>query len=931
MAKILPTARPVTDPRSETQARLVPSPQTSQREDPIYGSRFWQVPSQVVGRFVIAVTAVVGATVFGYKAVLFDTTAFHAEAVCIRELPDAALFDEATGAVNEDAAAAFRACFGTHQQDSLLRMLAGFAVFVAATLLVFLAAPWLTLVLRRLRRVDRIPGLEAVARDLRDLVVQAGFAHRPPVFVLSRSSRVSGATFGHYPVRFVRLDLGTVHANAADPALFRAVVQHELAHLRNRDVDLTQLTIALGWAFPVAVLGPVTVLFLARMHPADLVGNAVRLLLLSTLVAVSALSVLRAREYGADARLTGTESDAMTALLGRHTARRWGLFRLGRFFRLHPLPQARIDRHADPGGLLRARVSEALLAGLTVGVAAPPLMDFCTTAAHDGLFGMDSINAGAVMTGLLLGAPAALYLTAAVWRAVGGGQRPSGWRLGLGLGAGALAGRLMSWRTMYSGRHLQPFADITAALLVLLGCALAGHWSVQTARSQTASSGLRRSWSLAIAATTVVWTMLLAGWLSLQTYLTEYGADFFHRIAYLTGFRDGGNTALRQIVLTGEVAFWWTGYIAEIAPYLSAALVTALLLPLCWAGRQRRAAVRTGVTVGLPAAGVLLFATVGFADAYRDPAIGERALVAFLDANTLMPITAVEIIAAVAAASGAARLRSLRGLLAAIISGLFAAPAVIVSRVVSPCITGTGRSSCLLAPNLVIDTRILRHALFVAPLLGLLAAAAVTLVANAARRVRNRSRLHQVTRVGTLACLTTLLVLGATAIGVNWLRPVSNTAAPDFDPCLIGTWRRVSAHLRATVKADSELAALVHLHTNSMADLNSDAATGYATAYRADGTATDFYDLAELTGTVGGLPVQNITRGMKTYRWLTHDGGYRQRDAIGSGYHEEYRFDNHAMVITAPTPDDASRYTCTASQLTFTGDGTEEVFTRVSN
>jgi Zn-dependent protease with chaperone function len=923
----------VADRLTETQTPHATSPQTRQCTDPLDESRPWQVPSQVVGRFIIAVTAVVGATVFGYQALLLDMKATHARAVCVSELRGPAPVDVASGTVNADAAAAFQACVGTQQQDSLLRMLAGLAVFAVATLLVFLAAPWATLALRRLRRVDRTPGLEALARDLRDLVAQAGLARRPPVFVLSRSCRVSGATFGHHPVRFVRLDLGTVHASIADPALFRAVVLHELAHLRNRDVDITRLTVALGWAFPVAVLAPVTAGFLARMHPADLVGNAVRLALLSVLVTVSALSVLRAREYGADARLTGAEAGGMAALLGRDTARQRSLSRPGRCFRLHPLPQARIDRLVDPDGLLRARVSEALLAGLTVGVAAPPLMDFCTTAAHDRLLGMDPITAGAVLTGLLLGAPAALYLTAAVWRAAGGGQRPSGWRLGLGLGAGALAGRLMSWPTLYAGPHPQPFAEITLALLILLGITLTGHWAVQTARTQPASSGLRRRWWLAVTATTVVFTMLLAGWLSLQTYLTGTGADMFGLIAASVGFRDGGNGALRQIVLTGDVVLWWAGRIAEVAPYLSAALVAALLLPLRWAARQRRAALGTGVAVGLPAAGLLLFAMVGFAVANRDPAIGGRALATLFEVHTLLPITAVEVVAAVVAASGAVRLRSLSGLLAAVTSGLFASPAVIASLVVFPCIAGTGRSGCLLAPDLVLDARILRHALLVAPLLGLFAAAAVTLVAAVARRIPDRSRLQRLTRMGILAYLTALLVLGAAAVGVNRLRPVSDDAAPDRDPCLIGTWRRTSAHLRFPVKADSDLGALVSLEADSVADLTSDAATGYATAYRADGTATDFYDLAGFTGTVGGLPVRNIQRGMMTYRWLAHDRAYRQLDAIGSGYRQEFRYGERALVIAAPEPDSAGQYTCTADQLTITGadagDGAEEVFTRV--
>lgn len=900
--------------------------------------RPWQVPSQVVGRFVIAVTAVVGTTAFGYQAVLLDIPAVHARAVCVSGLSGPGSVD-AAGRVDPAAVAGLQACLGTQQQDALLQMLIGLAVLTAAVLLVFLAAPWCTLTLRGLRRVDRTAGLGELAADLRDLVAATGLAHRPPVFVLSRSNRISGATFGHHPVRFIRLDLGTVHARTTEPALFRAVVLHELAHLRNRDVDITGLTIALGWAFPTAVLAPVAMLFLNRMPPAGAAGNAGALMLLTVLVTVSVLSVLRAREYGADARLIGADAAGMADLLARPPGRRTGLgSRLPRWrlLRLHPLAQARIGRLAEPGALLRARAPEALLAGLTVGVAAPAVMDFCGTAAHGHPLGLDPITAGAVLTGLLLGAPAALYLTATVWRSAAGGWHPRGWLLGLSLGAGALAGRLMSWPTLYTDLPAQPVAEVTLALLFLLGFSAAGHWTVRAAHPQPtdpshATPGLRGRWWLTVAAATLVIMMLLAGWLALQMYLSVAEADLLTLIGTNAGFRSGGNGALRQIVLVGYGLRFWAGHIGEVAPYLSVMAIAALLLPLCRHARLCRDAVGAGIAVGLPAAVLLPFTMLGFATAARDPAIGGRAVTAFFDANTLSPITAAAVVAALVAAVRAERLRALSGLLSALTCGLLAAPAVITSVIVYPCITGTGRPHCLLTPDLEIDAGIVRHALFLAPLLGLLAAAAVTLVATVAHRIPDRSRLQKLTRAGVFACLALLLALSTAVVGLNRLRPAASAVAADRDPCLLGTWRRTAAHLRFTVQPDSRLGNLAELTADAVADLSSGADTGYLTSYRADGSATDFYDRAALTGTVADQPVSTITRGMATYRWSAHDGTYRQLDTIGSGYHQQYRQNTHTLTITAPEPDSVNRYSCTRSLLLIAAAGgdSQEVFTRI--
>ncbi len=59
----------------------------------------------------------------------------------------------------------------------------------------------------------------------------------------------TGLSFGRPGSTSVALMGGLVTRQFADPPAFRAVVRHELAHLRNRDVDLTYATLSLWYAF----------------------------------------------------------------------------------------------------------------------------------------------------------------------------------------------------------------------------------------------------------------------------------------------------------------------------------------------------------------------------------------------------------------------------------------------------------------------------------------------------------------------------------------------------------------------------------------------------------------------------------------------------------------------------------------------------------
>src|SRR5262249_56113988 len=66
----------------------------------------------------------------------------------------------------------------------------------------------------------------------------------------------TGLAFGLPGRRFVAISGGLATKLWTDPGVFRAVVLHELAHLRNGDVDKTYATVAVWWSFVATALLP---------------------------------------------------------------------------------------------------------------------------------------------------------------------------------------------------------------------------------------------------------------------------------------------------------------------------------------------------------------------------------------------------------------------------------------------------------------------------------------------------------------------------------------------------------------------------------------------------------------------------------------------------------------------------------------------------
>ncbi|MFD4656230.1 M48 family metalloprotease [Kitasatospora sp. NPDC058444] len=397
-----------------------------------------------------------------------------------------------------------------------------------ALALVLAAAAALYLLLPRWRRRSRrlVPVDEPLRAELRRLAERARLPVVPE-FVVDPGRLDPGAVaFGHPRRRTVCLYGGLSVTWRTDPAGFRAVVLHEFAHIRNRDVDLGYAVTALWRVFALLVALPFVLLVGGTLVGAEfglfvgadrvfwpagrapLVRQAATALGMALLVVLARADTLRHRELYADADAVALGADR----------RVWDVrdpvgpaARLGRLWRSHPTWAQRRRALDDPAALFTLAPLQTFLVG-AAGVAVPLLLP--------------PLAGGAVGVWLAT-VPAALILAVAAWRSTAyaahrGTAGPDGLRAGLWLGAGLVVGELAVDITA-GGRWLP---EHPLALLVLpLGALAYVPWLVQCARLGLAPG--RRGRVAAVVATAAAVLVAAAGlaWWSTGGHLYTAG-DF---------------------------------------------------------------------------------------------------------------------------------------------------------------------------------------------------------------------------------------------------------------------------------------------------------------------------------------------------------------------------------------------------------------------
>lgn len=150
-----------------------------------------------------------------------------------------------------------------------------------------------------------LPDMQAY---LECLCREAGLSSLPTFLVnpsefLSANQISNAETFGCFGRYYIYLNSGLVLEFCTDRPAFRAQVLHELAHLRNADVNKTFFTMALGWSFVVIAIIPSAAGILWRSINWDKIYHVTWFGIGSVpLVWLTLTAVIRTREFYADVR-----------------------------------------------------------------------------------------------------------------------------------------------------------------------------------------------------------------------------------------------------------------------------------------------------------------------------------------------------------------------------------------------------------------------------------------------------------------------------------------------------------------------------------------------------------------------------------------------------------------------------------------------------
>lgn len=400
------------------------------------------LPASTSFRFALLIAAVVASSSMIYESIYTAGSRGSALLTVIRVCQARALSPHPYGLSAYAAALGqSRACRAGAERVVGLWVLLGIGLLVVLAVAIYSAQPWWY------RRQMRLIPLASEAAPLLDrlekLRERAGAG--PVVWLLQPFNvQLSAFAFGRVRRRCVAVSAGAAVAAVRQPDAFDAVVLHELAHIRNKDIDQTYLAIAIWRAFVITALLPLIWLLAFSWGPGSQQRIIWRVAILALIVYSLRNSILRSREFDADARVR--EIDPGTALgallIGQPARRGRRAWHLGW---VHPSGQDRAAALLDPVPLYRCGLWDGLATGLVAAIGAE--------AAQEIVYLLITAKAiGGLIPAVIFALFSGIALTVAMWRkrfmqtetSVG-----TGWAAGLGLGIGVATGPVITLSTAF--------------------------------------------------------------------------------------------------------------------------------------------------------------------------------------------------------------------------------------------------------------------------------------------------------------------------------------------------------------------------------------------------------------------------------------------------------------------------------------------------
>ena len=396
--------------------------------------------SDTTFRFLLLLVAVFGANLYIWNwlwlAVGIDQRE-QAEAYFACTLGnEAAISSASTVEARSAASDALSACLQDANSSLAYWMVGGTLLLVVVASTFLLLTPSVIKWRRRFRALERRDA-PAVLDELETLVRESGLEKQPEWVWSPLDPSPTGLAFGRPGKHTVALMGGLVTRHFSDLSAFRAVVRHELAHLRNRDVDITYATVSLWYAFLLVSVLPFAIV-VADEGLRTILSLSWRMLALALLVYLTRNAVLRAREVYADVRASVPDGQrgALRRILGGLPEKPSSVWR--RLWRVHPAPSARLASVNDPSRLFPLGLLVAFGVGVGSTIALESLVTLLGIYVHDPV--VVHMLAAAVFAPLAMGA-----LGVGIWRSDWGAlaesrRPPPTWPLALAFAAGLLVG-----------------------------------------------------------------------------------------------------------------------------------------------------------------------------------------------------------------------------------------------------------------------------------------------------------------------------------------------------------------------------------------------------------------------------------------------------------------------------------------------------------
>jgi Zn-dependent protease with chaperone function len=465
------------------------------------------LPSDTALRFALLIAALLGTATYLYDWIYLaipSNSRIEQIALVRCNLGYQLLVDAHTPTAS--ARQAFNQCMAPSQHWQAAWILGGAAVLLGVVLAGYLALPACRQHRRRLQAVGGAQGTP-IRTCFDELSTKVAVA--PPPNLLWDPLRRGNYVFGRVRRYAVVLDHAALTRYYTDRDTFRAVSLHELAHVRNEDVDRTAITLVAWPAFIAVALIPFGIAALFEPPP-GVGGTLWRVVALAVFVYAVRSAVLRSRELLADARAAEwVGGPALRRLVGQDHGRRW----LPTVANTHPRAVDRIRAIDKPLTLLRVSAWDAFAAGLVAAVAVAPLTQLAVLLVPGEIKLQAALTIAAGIVSPLVGG----IIVIGIWRSTLSASeagRPIGHAIsragvfGASVAAGLVLGDAISITAVIRS---EPRSVLTSALLhlglgALLAVVLAALccWVVLCVRMWSQSSGRSTSLRPAVVAATIV-------------------------------------------------------------------------------------------------------------------------------------------------------------------------------------------------------------------------------------------------------------------------------------------------------------------------------------------------------------------------------------------------------------------------------------------